>query len=377
MAQGPRFGFLGKGVFLNHASVSPPCRAARRVVREAVEGIAREDDRFVHSRHTSRAARAAFARFVGSRTDRVMCFQNTSGALSAVAWGLRWRRGDEVLVSPYEFVSNVLPWQLQAGRGVKVRFLPTADEWIDPEALRRRLTRRTPVVAVSAVHWATGARQDLRALGQAAHEVGALLVVDAAQSLGAQPHAPREGYDVLATNTYKWLLSFNGTAFADFSSAALEGMDLSSVGWLSVAGDPEPRIVRGGHPSYRVGRGVERLLGGAPSALSNLAAGAALEDLRDYGLPRIRAETLAASQGVMEAADRAGLAVVTPRAAERRAGIVALRVPGAVQVAARLRRAGFRIGSRGGYLRVSPFFYTARREIEAFRVALAKATRRA
>ncbi|MBI2078731.1 MAG: aminotransferase class V-fold PLP-dependent enzyme [Euryarchaeota archaeon] len=225
MAAGPRFGFLGGGAFLNHASVAPPCRAARRAVHEAAEGIAREDDRFVRSRATSTDARRAFAAFVGSRLDRVMCFQNTSAALSSVAWGLRWRRGDEVLVSRNEFVSNYLAWELQGRRGVRVRNLPTEDERVDPDVLKKTIRRTTRVVAVSAVHWATGARQDLRALADAAHDGGALLVVDAAQSLGAAPHSPaRDRYDVLATNTYKWLLSYNGTAFADFSRGALEAI---------------------------------------------------------------------------------------------------------------------------------------------------------
>lgn len=299
-----------------------------------------------------------------------MCFQNTSAALSAVAWGLRWRRGDEVLVSPYEFVSNVLVWQMQARKGVKVRMLKTKDEWIDPRSLEKQVTKRTRVVALSAVHWATGARQDLRAISEVVHDKGGFMVVDAAQSLGAQKHSPREGYDVLATNTYKWLLSYNGTAFADFSKAVLDEMDLASVGWLSVAGEPEPTIVPGGRPDFELGPGVEKLLGGAPSALSNLAATAAFADMADYGLDRIRRETLRVSEWTMDAAQTLGLDVVTPIEEDRRAGIVALRIKNADKVAKRLRAKKIRLGSRGGYLRASPFFYTSREEIERFATAL-------
>lgn len=362
---GPRFGFLGRGAFFNHASVAPPCRAARRAVRDAVEAFAREDDRFVHSRDTSRRAREAFARYVGARANRVQCFQNTSAALSAVAWGLRWRRGDEVLVSRNEFVSNYLVWELQRARGVRIRLLPTRNEWVDPALLRRHLGRRTRVVAVSAVHWATGAKQDLRALSEACSQTGALLVVDAAQSLGAARHSRRrDGYDVLATNTYKWLLSFNGTAFAEFSSAALDALEPSSVGWLSVAGDPEPPLGPRGRPAYRLGAGVEWLLGGAPSALSNLAAIAALGDMDAYGQARIERETARAAQRVMEWADGQGLPVVTPRERGRHAGIVALRVRGAEAAARRLRGQGVRLGSRGGFLRISPHFYMSDADLE-------------
>lgn len=300
-----------------------------------------------------------------------MCFLNTSAALSSVAWGLRWKQGDEVLVSPYEFVSNVLAWQLQSPQGVSVNPLETEDEWVDPDSLRKQMTDRTRVVAVSAVHWATGARQDLRALAEVVHERDALLVVDAAQSLGAAPHSQRQdGYDVLATNTYKWLLSYNGTAFADFSKRAVESIDPASVGWLSVAGDPEPEIVRGGRPEYKLGEGVERFLGGAPSALSNLAATAAFKDLAAYGQERIRGESLKVSGWFLEAAQRLGVEAVTPAEPERHAGIVALKVRDSHEVATRLRKRGIRLGARGGYLRASPFFYTKESEVEGFAKAL-------
>ena len=300
-----------------------------------------------------------------------MCFLNTSAALSSVAWGLGWKRGDEVLVSPYEFVSNVLAWQLQSDRGVRVRPLDTVDEWVDPDSLRKQMTARTRVVALSAVHWATGARQDLRALAEVVHERDALLVVDGAQSIGAAPHSQKQdGYDVLATNTYKWLLSYNGTAFADFSRRALESIDLASVGWLSVAGDPEPEIVRGGRPEYKLGGGIERFLGGAPSALSNLAAAAAFKDLDAYGQGRVRRESLKVTERFLDAAEGVGVPAVTPREPERHAGIVALRVRDAHEVAKRMRTRGIRLGARGGFLRASPFFYTKQAEVEAFEKAL-------
>ena len=378
---GPRFGFLGEGVFLNHASVSPPCRAARRAVHEAVEAIAREDDDVVRSRDTVDRARDAFAALVGSKRDRVQSYQNTSAALSAVAWGLRWKPGDEVLVSPNEFVSNHLAWTLQEGKGVKVRPLPTRAELVEPDTLRKHLKMapRTRVVAVSAVHWATGASQDLPALAEACAAQGAFLVVDAAPSLGARRHSrKKDGYDVLATNTYKWLLSVNGAAYADFSPRLTEELDLASVGWLAVAGEPEPEVLDG-RATYKLGPGVEKLIGGSQSALSNLAAIATFRDLMDVGLAAIEKKVQAIARRVMDSADADGIAVVTPRDAH--AGLVALDLGGgpehARKVSALLRKRGVRIGPRGGWLRVSPHFYTRPSEVEALFDALREVAKRA
>jgi selenocysteine lyase/cysteine desulfurase len=368
------FGFTGTGTFLNHASVSPPCKAARDAVHQGVEAIAREDDDVVHSRQTADRARAAFAGFVEARKPNVQCFQNTSAALSAIAWGLRWKAGDEVLVSPNEFVSNVLAWQLQEPRGVKVRPMETKDELVDPDQLRRQMTPRTRVVALSAVHWATGARQDLKAIAEVVHGAGGFLVVDAAQSLGAAPHSRRrDDYDAIATNTYKWLLSVNGTAFADFSQALLDQLDLSAVGWLSVAGEPEPERLTPAGPTYRLGSGVERLLGGAPSALSNLAAIAAFGALEAQEQTAVASKVRAIAGRVMAQADQRGIRVVTPREAHAHAGLVALAVKDAPGVAAKLRGMGVRLGARGGYLRVSPHFYTTPEEVDRFFTALDQA----
>lgn len=365
------FGLLGDDVFLNHASVSPPCRAARRAVHEAADGIAADDDYLVASSQTSRDAREAFAGLVRGRVDRVQCFQNTSSALSSVAFGLRWKRGDEVLVSRNEFVSNYLVWKLQESKGVKVRHLPTVDEWVDPAGLQRMITDKTRMVAVSAVHWATGARQDLRALADIAHDHGAFLVVDAAQSLGAVVHSmKRDGYDVLATNVYKWLVSYNGTAFAEFSPEIVGALDPAAFGWLAVDGDPEPEIQRDGSPEFRIADGVGRLLGGAPSALSNVAAIAAFKALEAVGLDRVEREVRRNAGAVMTAADEAGVPVATPREPDRHAGIVGLRISDADRHVPWFREQGIRLGARGGFLRVAPHFYTPRGELETFGDAL-------
>lgn len=372
----PAFGLVGEDVFLNHASVSPPCRAARRAVHEAADGIAADDDYLVASSQTSRHAREAFAGLVRGRVDRVQCFQNTSSALSSVAFGLRWKRGDEVLVSRNEFVSNYLVWKLQQSKGVTVRHLPTVDEWVDPGELERVITDKTRVVAVSAVHWATGARQDLHALADIAHDHGAFLIVDAAQSLGAVVHSmKRDGYDVLATNTYKWLLSYNGTAFAEFSPEIVGALDPAAFGWLAVDGDPEPEIRRDGSPEFRIADGVGRLLGGAPSALSNVAAIAAFKALETVGLDRVEREVRRNAGAVMTAADENAVPVVTPRGPDWYAGIVALRVPDADRYVPWFREQGIRLGARGGLLRVAPHFYTPRGELDAFGDALRTSAR--
>lgn len=367
----PEFGLLGDDVFLNHASVSPPCRAAREAVHAAADGIAADDDYLVASSQTSRHARQAFAKLVGGRVDRVQCFQNTSSALSSVAFGLPWKRGDEVLVSRNEFVSNYMVWKLQETKGVTVRHLPTINEWVDPAALEHVITDETRVVAVSAVHWATGARQDLRALADVAHDHGAFLVVDAAQSLGAVAHSMKaDGYDVLATNTYKWLLSYNGTAFAEFSPEIVDALDPAAFGWLAVDGDPEPEIQDDGGPEFRIADGVGRLLGGAPSALSNVAAIAAFDALQAIGLGRVEEVARKNAGAVMEAADEHGVPIATPRQADRHAGIVALRLPDPDRYVPRFRELGIRLGARGGFLRVAPHFYTDGGGLDAFADAL-------
>ena len=137
-------------------------------------------------------ARLQIAQFVGAKHAHEIIF--TTGAtqsLNYVAYG--WARkflqsGDEILVTELEHHSNLVPWQTAAQKtGAKLKFLPIdGDGRLMVEKLDDLLTERTRLAAITHASNVLGSRIDVRQLIDAAHQVGALVVVDGVQHV---PHA--------------------------------------------------------------------------------------------------------------------------------------------------------------------------------------------
>jgi len=142
------------------------------------------------------AARAKVARFIGGRADEVIFVRGATEAINLVAnsWGNSLKAGDRILISALEHHSNIVPWQLLRDRtGIEIDVAPlTADGQIDVDALEAMLTPRTKLVALAHVSNVLGSILDVRRVADAAHGVGALLLVDGCQA------APRLALDMAA-----------------------------------------------------------------------------------------------------------------------------------------------------------------------------------
>jgi cysteine desulfurase/selenocysteine lyase len=157
-------------------------------------------------------ARATVARFIGAPNPRGVVFvRNATEGLNLVAWAWGRRRltaGDEILLTPMEHHSNLVPWQLVAAEtGARLRFLPlTPDGTLDMAAARGGdyFGPHTKVVAFTQASNVLGTLTAAKELCALARTVGAVSVVDAAQSV---PHLPVDvvdlGCDFLAFSGHK------------------------------------------------------------------------------------------------------------------------------------------------------------------------------
>jgi selenocysteine lyase/cysteine desulfurase len=161
-------------------------------------------------------AREEAAALIGAHPQEISLQENTTAGRNAVIWGLRLRPGDEVCTTDLEHPSLAVPL-LYARRRRRVRLRPVH---IDPsddgerilEAFRRAVGLRTRLVAISHVAYGTGQLLPLPQIAEEAHRRGALVLVDAAQSVGQMPVNVREmGCDFLAFPGHKWLLGPAGT----------------------------------------------------------------------------------------------------------------------------------------------------------------------
>lgn len=157
------------------------------------------------------------ARFIGAEDEREIVFvRNCTEAINLVAYSLlfgqseqvRLRRGDEVVVTVMEHHSNLVPWQRVHERAdVALKVVDIRDDGtLDLELLREAITQRTRLVCCAHVSNVLGTINPVPEIGRLAHRAGALLLVDAAQSV---PHMPVDvkqlGCDFLAFSGHKML----------------------------------------------------------------------------------------------------------------------------------------------------------------------------
>ncbi len=157
------------------------------------------------------AARKTVAALLNARPEEIVFTRSTTEALNLAAWGLgetHIARGDRILVTEMEHHANLLPWQQLARRkNAELVAAPITEHGeLDLPFFRQMLNGRTKVVAVAHVSNVLGTINPIPLLAEEAHEVGAVVVVDAAQSVPHMPVDVRElGADVMAFSGHKML----------------------------------------------------------------------------------------------------------------------------------------------------------------------------
>ncbi len=217
--------FAPELTYLNTASLGLPPRRSLAALATALErwraGTAAPPD----YDDVIAAARIAYAGLVGVAPGAVAVGSQVSVFAGLVAASLP--AGSEVLTASGEFSSVVFPFLAQTGRGVRVREVPL-------EELAASVTRRTALVAVSAVQSADGRLADLDALTEACAGTGTRILLDTTQAVGWLPvDAGRFTYTT--GGGYKWLLSSRGTCFFTVSADAIDELVPHTAGWYAGA----------------------------------------------------------------------------------------------------------------------------------------------
>ena len=353
--------------FLAHAGVSPlPHRVARRIeeyTRACTLGD--QEDAFAGGR--IQKVRQFAARLLNAQMDEIALVGPTSLALSFVAAGLPFRKGDNILVYHDDYPANVYPWMALAGRGIEVRLLNVrALGHIRALDVQGQVDENTRLVALASCHFISGFRIDLTGLGAWLRERGILFCVDGIQTLGAFPTTV-EQIDFLAADAHKWLLGPCAAGIFYVRKALQERLRPTMLGWHNVRCPnyvAQDQIV---HPpdARRYEAGSANLLG-----LAGLEA--ALELILDVGVENIAAELLRQRAWLVPALQARGFTVLEASSpAEHASGIVTFFKPGVDLPALHQRLAEAHLlislrADRAGqrYLRLSPHFYNTDAELQ-------------
>ena len=351
------FPVSGDKVYLAHAGVSPVPACVGRAVASAVSAAARDDQEEGLST-LLRQTRARASELLGADPGEVALIGPTTTGISAVAAGLDWQAGDEVLIYQDDFPVNVYPWQALESRGVTVRRLstPTLGE-ITPELVVEQLTAKTRLVALASCHFVSGYRIDHDAIGRLLRERDVLFCLDAIQTLGAFPTTV-EHVDFLAADAHKWLLGPCAAGVFYVRRDLQDRLAPQAFGWNNVRC---PNYVA--QETMNLRSDARRYEAGSFNILGIAGLNAALGLLLEVGIDAIAADLTAKRKGLAAALQAKGYEVFFPEG-QQTGGITSCWREGTDMKAVGERLAAENIiasvrGDRAGrdYLRLSPHFY--------------------
>lgn len=314
------FPVVEHSTYLAHAAVCPLPAVVARAMRAYLERVER-GGQFEHLHAAAEGgARALTARLLGVSADEIAFVSSTSAGLGIVAAGLELGPGDGVVAAQGDFPSNVYPWLRLERHGVKVKLVPTRGDGLTTlEDVAAAMDETTRLVALSSVHFATGASMDLDAIGEYVHGRGALFCVDAIQSLGAFPVSTRH-VDFAVADAHKWLLGPQGMGVLFVKRQLFERLQPVFVGWKSVRAQKDFL-----NQTLDLADTARRYEPGSLNPLGVVGLHAALELLVTMGAPEIEGHLRSLRAKLARAVADKGYEVVGPPSPA--SGIVSFRHP--------------------------------------------------
>ena len=365
-----RFPILERLVYLNSCSQGALSHAVRESYRRYLDDWDERGSPWDYWVEKVEAARATFARLVGAEPDEVAVTTSLSAGVSALASGLDFGGPrSKVVLSDYEFPTIGQIWHAQEGRGARVVHVPpSGDGTISLERFEQAIDDETLLVSITHVSYRTGSMLDVPEITSLAHERGALVLLDAYQTVGCLPVGVEAlGVDFLAAGVLKYLLGSAGLAFFYCRRELVEHAWPTATGWFA-----DREIFAMDHTDYSPSPTARRFESGTPPIPSIYAGIAGMELMLEIGIGETRAHVQGLNRRLLEGLDDLGARVVTPRDPERRGALVCVRSTDAPALVAALQRDGIVTSERDSSLRISPHCYNADEDVDAVLAALAR-----
>jgi kynureninase len=349
-----RFPILAETTYLiNHSLGAMPAAAEERLLEYArawnTRGVRAWEDRWWELPIT---VGDQIARLIGAPPGSVSMHQNVTLAeasvLSCFDFGGTRRR---IVYEEGNFPSVRYLYQAQRGADILVA--------ADDEGVAEAIDERTLLVPVTHVLYKTGEIQDVEAIVAAAHEHGALVVLDAYQSAGAVPlDVTALDVDFAVGGSVKWLCGGPGAGWLYVRPELAATLEPALTGWQAHA---RPFAFE---PEQDYADGAWRFLTGTPNVPALYAATGGYDAIEEVGVERIRERSVELTTLLIELLDEAGFPVGSPRDASRRGGTVVVKPPGQERVGRELLERGVICDWRPDVgLRFGPHFFNTEDEL--------------
>ncbi len=349
-------------IYFNHAAISPLSVTSRTVLDGLSAmlggGAAAEDEVFGRVAEV----RAAAAKLIGAGPDEIAFVKNTTHGVQIAAGGIRWEKGDNVVLPSIEFPANVYPWMGLWRRGVELRMVEPDEGLVTADMLTDVCDSRTRAVTVSQVQFSTGQRIDIGGLGDFCRNKGILLHVDGIQGMGALELDVRKSkIDFLSFGGHKWMMALPGVGIFYCRKELLDRIDVWNPGWTGVV---NPRDFIDYDFTYR--DSAERFEEGSPNLHGIFALGVSIDRILRLGTGTVEERIMSLTGVLVDGLVKRGFRIKSPLEEGQRSGILCFdhESEDAAVIFERLKAAGIICSLRENAVRLSPHMYNTEEECE-------------
>lgn len=307
----------------------------------------------------------AVGRIIGAPPATVVMHQNVSICQSIVTSCFDWSGPRNKLVTDgLNFPSNdYIYGELAAHKnGPRVVSVTSPDGMTLPlERVLEAIDEQTRLVSISHVAFRSSYLQDLAAITERAHAVGAMVIADLYQSAGIVPlDVTALNVDFATGGSVKWLLGGPGAGYLYVRPDLIDTLRPAATGWAAhsepFAFAPAPMVFD---------TGIRRFLNGTPGIPALYSARSGYEIIHEIGVQAIRAKSKRQTQRLIDQATTLGFPVRTVPDPDQRGGVVILDIPNGKQVTEILAQRDILVDYRpGAGIRIAPHFYTTDAEID-------------
>ena len=364
-----RFPVLSTRTYLNSCSCGALATDVAAAVRQYLDERTEKGSDWVYWAGRYEAVRAAVAALLGAGEDEIAVTASASAGINAIASSMDFSGPrNKVVISDFEFPTNAQIWYAQERRGAIVHRVPERDGAIALEQFAAAIDEQTLIVAVTHVCYRNGVKLDIARIAEIARQKGAMLLVDAYQSLGTCDFDVRRmGADFVVGGMVKYLLGTSGIGFLYVRRELVNALVPTVTGWFA-----QDDIMAMDITGYRPAGNARRFEAGTPPVMNCYAALAGLGVLAEYGLEFIERRIAELTSSIVAAASDAGYALATPKDPAQRGALVALRTHDEEALVGLLGERGIVTSSRSGNLRISPHFYNQPEDVDTLMRELAR-----
>jgi kynureninase len=299
---------------------------------------------------------------IGAGPGEVTMHPNVSTCQAIITSCFDWSgKRNKIVSEGLNFPSNLYIDGKLEELGARLVTVPSEDGITVPlDRVLAAIDEQTLLVSVSHVIFKSSFIQDLKAITERAHAVGAMVVADVYQSAGTVPVDVRAwGVDFATGGSVKWLCGGPGAGYLYVRRDLWPRLEPRVTGWMA---HQRPFAFE---PDMQYAEDSYRFLNGTPNIPGMYAARSGYEIIIEVGVPAIREKSRRQTARLIELADAAGFPVRSPRNPDERGGTVTLNVSDGYEITKDLLRRDFLVDYRpGAGIRVAPHFYTKDEELD-------------